>query len=74
MMTIKILVGIAIGFAVLNLGMNIFLFRKIKLHELRWNNQIDPSSQVGGIVVCHKCNNRYSITLRKCPYCGMVRK
>lgn len=74
MMTLRILVGIAMGLTLINFGINIFILRKLKLHELRWDNQISQGGQAGGIVVCHKCNNRYSITSRKCPFCGTVRK
>ena len=71
---VEILVYVALGFSVINLGISVFIIRRIKFNEYRMKNQNGHGGQAEGVVFCKKCSNKYSSVLQKCPSCGAPRR
>ena len=71
---LEILVYVALALSVINLGISIFIIRRIKFNEYRMKNQIGQGGQADGVVFCKKCSNKYSSALQKCPSCGALRR
>jgi len=71
---LEILVYVALALSVINLGISIFIIRRIKFNEYRMKNQVVQDGQAEGVVFCKKCSNKYSSVLQKCPSCGAPRR